>query len=239
MRKGNQPLSPWYGSANTGRIIIKIYGICATASPMKDNGSLAGEDGTTSPLSRLFLTRRSVRKYEKGAASQQQVAYVEHCARSFASAMGFRSARLHVVGQGEQRDAIVRAAVSGVIGKVNPWLPFSHARHLILCGAVLPDDASRNHVQRAIKEASMVMQVALLAATEQGLGTCWMAGIHHDRVESTFPMPDGARLIAMSPLGLPPARLTLSWDTLSHYLVSKRRKPLEQLWMHERWGVKG
>ncbi|MDZ4063420.1 MAG: nitroreductase family protein, partial [Coriobacteriia bacterium] len=110
------------------------------------------------------------------------------------------------------------------------------ASHLVLCGAVYPDLEPRS-IERAIAESAMTMQVAVLAATELGLGTCWMAGIHHERVETAYPMPDGARLVAISTLGSGPERMRLSWDTVAYHLVSKRRKPLHRLWMREGWMV--
>jgi hypothetical protein len=48
-------------------------------------------------------------------------------------------------------------------------------------------------------------------------------------------MPGGVELIAMSPLGERPTRMGLSWDTALYHLISKRRKPLGDLWMHETW----
>ncbi len=90
-------------------------------------------------------------------------------------------------------------------------------------------------VERALKEAAMTMQVALLAATEMGLGSCWMAGINHERVELALPMPDGARVVAISSLGEPPRKMGLSWDAMTFHLISKRRKPLDAIRMTERW----
>ena len=194
-------------------------------------------DGRVTPLMELMLWRRSVRKYAEGRATDEQVAHILGCVDRFIERCGFTAPRISVL-EGEARDAVVSAATHGVIGKVNPWLPRTKAQHLILCGAVYPEDASNeNAVERAIKEAAMAMQVALLAAAELELGTCWMAGISHDSVESAHPLPDGARLVAISPLGRRPAKMGISWDALSYHLVSKRRRSLESLSMSERWDV--
>ena len=198
----------------------------------KVDGSLKYR-GQVTPLMELLLQRRSCRRYAPGAATPEQVAYVLGCAQVFAARCGFEYPRLSVV-EGDAFKAVVGAAMKGLIGKINPWLPFTQARHLLLCGAVLPadDGAAR---ERALKQAAMTMQVALLAATERGLGSCWMAGINHERIERVHPLPDGASLIAMSPLGAPPERKGFSWDQLLYQLTSKRRKPLDTLWMEERW----
>jgi nitroreductase len=197
----------------------------------KDDGTL-NVRGEVTPLMQLLIRRRSCRKYASGSATADDVAGVLGCARRFAERCGFDAPRLLVV-SGAERDDVAAAAMKGVIGKVNPWLAFTRAQHVLLCGAVCPPSATAR--ERAIKQASMTMQVAILAATELGLGTCWMAGINHERVEHLRTLPDGAALIAISPLGLPPPRMGISWDTLLHHAVSKRRKPLEVLWMAETW----
>ena len=199
----------------------------------KQDGSLH-VDGKVTPLMELLLRRRSARKYAPGRATDEQVGHVLACARAFQERQGFGEPRLAVV-DGEAFHAVVKAAMAGVVGLVNPWLAFTEARHLLLCGAVYPASGERAAAERAIKRAAMTMQVAILAATEAGLASCWMAGINHERVELEHPMPDGARLIAISTLGLPPTRRGLSWDALLYHAVSKRRKPLDRLRMNERW----
>lgn len=200
--------------------------------------------GEVTPLMKILLQRRSCRRYAEGSASAAEVAALEATVRRFLERSGFSAPRIAIV-EGEAMRAVVKAALGGVIGKINPWLPFTRARHLVLCGARCPEEPAGR--ARAIKEAAMTMQVLVLAATELGLGTCWMAGINHERVESAFPLEGGAELIrggrpsrasliAISPLGLPPEKRGLSWDNLIYHMTSKRRKPLAELWMAERWG---
>ncbi len=200
----------------------------------KRDGSLH-LDGSTSPFMHILLNRRSVRKYESKPAEPKQIQYIEKCVVTFCQRMHFTAARIVVVGHGEGFEEVVRGATRGLLGKINPWLSFTKASHMILCGAVYPDDNDRKAIEGAVAEASMAMQVAVLAATEVGLGTCWMAGIAHERIESAFSMPDGAALVAISTLGTAPSRLRMSWDALAYHMVSKRRKPLDELWMKERW----
>ncbi len=201
----------------------------------KIDGSLQFK-GKPTPLMQVLLRRRSVRKYEAKSATPDQVRYVEGSASEFARRMAFTSPRVVVLPRGEQLDAVVAGATSGVLGKINPWLVYTKASHLVLCGAVYPDPKPGS-IERAIAESAMTMQVAVLAATEVGLGTCWMAGIHHERVEMAYSMPDGARLVAISTLGSGPERMRLSWDAVAYHLVSKRRKPMHRLWMQEGWMV--
>lgn len=200
----------------------------------KNDGSLQLDSAAT-PLMQTLLERRSVRKYEAAAATADQLHYIGECIDAFRARTGFESPRIVIVERGGGFETVVAAATSGVVGKINPWLSFTKASHLILCGTVYPEGGDRSRTERAIAQASMAMQVAILAATEVGLATCWMAGIHHERIEQAYSMPDGAALIAISTLGTGPSRLSLSWDAVAYHLVSKRRKPLEQLWMREQW----
>jgi nitroreductase len=198
----------------------------------KDDGTLQFR-GEVTPLMRLLLRRRSFRKYEQGRAAPEHVAEVLDCAKAFAARCQFEAPRLLVVSDDELA-RVVAASMRGLMVTVNPWLPSARAQHLLLCGAVWPAGSGQAAIERAVGEAAMTMQVALLAATELGLATCWMAGIDHAAVEKAFALPDRASLVAMSPLGLPPAKKGL-WDAAVFHLVSKRRKPLETLWMQEQW----
>ena len=190
-------------------------------------------DAAASGLWDVLTRRRSHRRYSPEPASDDDVAYVLDCAHQFAVRCGFGAPRLDVIPRGETFDEVVRAAASGVLGLINPWLRRMDASHLMLCAASYPAD--RRARERAIEQAAMTMQVAVLAAAERGLAACWMAGINHGRVETVHRLPDGAALIAMSPLGRPNTRGGPSWDAASRQLVSRRRRPLSDLWYAEEW----
>ncbi len=102
-------------------------------------------------------------------------------------------------------------------------------------GAVYSKDNSPNEIELDLKQAAMTMQIAVLAVAEWELGTCWVTGINHKRVEIEYKMPDDAKLIAISTLGRPIPKKRLSWDFLAYHLVSKRRKPLESIWIDQYW----
>jgi hypothetical protein len=190
---------------------------------MKDDGSLILR-GEVTPLMRLLLQRRSCRRFGPGR---------RNAVDTFLVRTGFTAPRIVIVDDPAQFDRVRDAAMAGIVGKINPWLAFTDARTMILCGAVYGE--GEQGVERAVMQASMALQVAILAATEAGLGTCWMAGIHHEAVEEAFPLPDGSRLVAMSPLGEPPASMGISWDFVANFMTSRRRKPLDEIRMDETW----
>jgi nitroreductase len=64
----------------------------------------------------------------------------------------------------------------------------------------------------------------ILEATNQGLGTCWIAAFNADAVRQTLDLPDEVEPIALTPLGYPAD------------LPSKKvRKPISELVRYERW----
>ncbi len=183
------------------------------------------------PFRQLLLHSRSHRDYREGIVPGGDLQYILDCASTFQERCRFSAPRIIAVPRGPVFERIATAAV-GRFPTVNAWLPRTHASHLLLCAAV--PDLLEDPV-RPVEQAAMCMQVAVLAATELGYGTCWMTGINHERVEEVHPLPDGARLIALSPLGFPKEGGALTWDSLMHRFVSKDRRPLEEITMREVW----
>lgn len=182
----------------------------------------------------LVAQRRSVRNYEATPAQNEHVRYIETCTDAFMTRMGFGAPRIGILPRGQAFDAVQKAATSGFVGKVSPWFMITKASHIIVCGVVYPSVHPQD-IEKAMIQGAMTMHVAVMAATECGLGTCWMAGIQHERIEKVYEMPDNAKVMAISPLGFPPETTRLSWDNIAKRLVSTRRKPLHELWMQEKW----
>jgi nitroreductase len=47
------------------------------------------------------------------------------------------------------------------------------------------------------------IQTFILAATAEGLGTCWLTDFKEDRVIELFQLPEGVHVVGMLPLGFP------------------------------------
>lgn len=74
-------------------------------------------------------------------------------------------------------------------------------------------------------DVAIAMDHLILEATNQGLGTCWIAAFNPDAVRQVLGLPEDVEPIALTPLGYaadqPP--------------VTKMRKPLSELVRYERW----
>ena len=73
-------------------------------------------------------------------------------------------------------------------------------------------------------DAAIAIDHMTLAATDLGLGTCWIGAFDPDKVTDAMGLPDGIKPIAMLPLGYP--------DEAGR---RKTRKPLEKLVRYEQW----
>jgi len=73
-------------------------------------------------------------------------------------------------------------------------------------------------------DVAIVMDHLILAATEAGLGTCWVAAFNPDAARQVLGLPDGVEPIAFTPLGYPADRPGPKW-----------RKALPELVRYERW----
>lgn len=52
-------------------------------------------------------------------------------------------------------------------------------------------------------DGAIALEHMILAATEEGLGTCWIGAFYEDKVRKILGVPQPYRIIALTPLGYP------------------------------------
>jgi len=73
-------------------------------------------------------------------------------------------------------------------------------------------------------DVAIAMDHLILAATNEGLGTCWIGAFDPVAAREVLGLPEGVEPVAFSPLGYP-----------ADMPGPKRRKRLEQIVHQERW----
>ena len=73
-------------------------------------------------------------------------------------------------------------------------------------------------------DAAIVMDHLILAAANEGLGTCWIGAFDPAAAREVLGLPEGVEPIAFTPLGYP-----------ADELGPKKRKSLAELVRYERW----
>lgn len=164
----------------------------------------------------LIQRRYSVRAYKPDPVEEEVLQRVLEAARLAPTAdnrQPFQFIVIHTKG----REAELRRIYS------RKW--FVEAP-LLICACGVP---AQNWVRRDGKnyndvDVAIAMDHLILAATELGLGTCWVAAFDPDAAREVLGLPDDVEPVAFTPLGY-------SADKPGY----KKRKPLSELVRYERW----
>ena len=106
----------------------------------------------------------------------------------------------------------------------NDW--FAYQPPMVVCVCATPDTAWTRGDGKDYSDvdAAIAMDHLILAAANEGLGTCWIGAFDPQAAREVLALPEGVEPIAFTPLGYPA-------DTAG----PKRRRTLEQLVHRDRW----
>lgn len=143
----------------------------------------------------LIEKRYSVRNYQSKPIEDEKLNQVLEAARlapSAANKQPFRLIVIHTQGRGEELKRIYPAE----------W--FSDAPILICACAVLSESWVRKDGKSyAEVDTTIALDHLILAATDLGLGTCWVAAFDVEAAREVLKLPDEFEPIAFTPLGYP------------------------------------
>jgi nitroreductase len=206
---------------------------------MPDTGTAAG----LGPRCAAILFRRSYRSFRPDPLPAPVTLALRDVVERAPCVLGARSGYVRFL-DGPFAERMPGAVMSGVVGKINPWLLRSRPpAFLVVAG---DSSGGRRDGERHWYnvDGTVAAQLAVLEAAGRGIGSCWMAGFHEASVARAADLPPGHRPLAVIPLGFPAvgpgAKFTLlgtGWDAAVQKLMSSRRKPLERIAFRERFGV--
>jgi nitroreductase len=158
----------------------------------------------------LIRSRYSVRDYKPDAVEEEKVEQVLEAARLAPTAANRQPFRLIVIRMAG-REAELRRIYS------REW--FVKAP-LVVCICGVPAEGWVRMDGKAYTDVdvSIAMDHLILAATELGLGTCWIAAFDPAAAREVLDLPDGVEPVAFTPLGYAADRPR-----------PKERKPLSRL----------
>lgn len=168
-------------------------------------------------FSELIKRRYSVRSYKAEPVEEDKLQKVLEAARLAPSATNRQALQFIIVHTKGRKTELSRIYDKDWF--VQP--------PLVICACGIP---SENWVRRQDGrnyndvDVAIAMDHLILAATEQGLGTCWIAAFDPDAAREVLQLPDGVVPIAFTPLGYP-----------ADEPRPKKRKALSELVRHERW----
>ena len=164
----------------------------------------------------LVQKRYSVRAYKSDPVEDEKLGQVLDAARLAPTASNRQAFQLIVI-HTKGREAELKR----IYGP-----PFFVEAPLVICACAIP---AQGWVRTDGKpyvdvDVAIAMDHLILAATDLGLGTCWIAAFDPTAAREVLALPEGVEPVAFTPLGYPadqPGR--------------KVRKPLTDLVRRERW----
>ena len=164
----------------------------------------------------LIASRRSIRKYRPEPVEREKLLRILDAARIAPSA-GNRQPWHYVVVTDEQVKRRLREAYD------QEWF---YTAPVIVCACGQPSRSAVRKDGRDYRDVDVAISFdhLVLAATAEGLGTCWVGAFEPAVVREVLQIPDGIEPIVMTPLGYP-----------DESPKARERKPLEQLLHRDTW----
>ena len=163
--------------------------------------------------------RRSVRSYAARPVEEWKLRRVLDAARLAPSGRNRQIWRFIVVGEADRRRRLAELC------NRQEWMAQAP---IIIAGAALERGATMGSGRPAHRvDLAIALDHLILAATELGLGTCWIGAFDGPEVERFLEVPEEAEVVALVTLGYPAER----WRPRT-----PKRLPLDEVVFDERWG---
>jgi len=165
----------------------------------------------------LIRKRYSVRAYKPDPVEEEKLARVLEAARLAPTAANRQAFRVLVIRTKGREEELHR-----IYGR--DW--FTQAP-LVLAVCALPAEGwvrKADGWNASEVDATIAMTHLILAAADEGLGTCWIAAFDPGAAREVLGLPGGVVPSAFTPLGYP-----------ADSLPPKKRRPAGELVRHDRW----
>ncbi len=167
-------------------------------------------------FSHLVEERYSVRAFRPDTVEQEKLDRVLEAARLAPTAANRQPFQLIVI-QTQGREEELRAVYDKAWFVEPP---------LVVCACGLPEEGwtRRDGKSYVDVDVAIVMDHLILAATNEGLGTCWVGAFDPAAARRVLGLPNNVEPVAFTPLGYP-----------ADEARPKKRKPIQELVRYGRW----
>ena len=145
----------------------------------------------------VILGRRSIRGYKPDPVPVDVLERVLEAGRMAPTAANYQPIHFIVV-----TDSVTRTGMKAVYDR--EWF---YEAPVILVGCVEPAQAWKRFDgwNAAEVDIAIAFHQMILAATAEGLGTCWVCHFDEAALKRLLGIPEGVRAIALTPMGFPAA----------------------------------
>lgn len=89
--------------------------------------------------------------------------------------------------------------------------------------------------QYYLVDVAIAVEHYVLAAWEQGLGTCWVGAFKEDRVRKALGIPNDIKVVALVPTGNPADKEGLMGKVIRRVVGSANRKDMAEIVHRQKW----
>jgi len=176
----------------------------------------------------VIMSRTSVRTFRDTPVEDEKITYVLDCARRAPSWANKQCWRFIII---KDKDKITQLSKESMV--FNHWL--KNAPVLVIACADPTDSGTHNGIEYYTVDVAIALEHLVLAATNVGLGTCWIGGFHEEKIKESLEIPKRIKVIALTPLGYPADKKTFAAKTIKMIIGSEKRKSLDEIVHHEHW----
>jgi len=171
-----------------------------------------------------IAARRSIRRYKPDPVTEDKVARVLDAARLAPSWKNLQCWRFIVV-----RGETGKAGILSGFQDTNPGKKAITAAPVMIVLCADPQASGKmGDKDYYLVDCGIAMENLMLAATAEGLGTCWLGEFDETPVKTALGIPDAWRIVGMTPLGY-----------ADQDPKPRPRKTMEEIVFQEKWGSQG
>lgn len=139
--------------------------------------------------------RRSIRRYKPDPVPEEEIKYIMEAARLAPSWANTQCWHFVVV-----TDAAVKEKL-GQAANGNKWM--IRAPVIIVACADPEKPGMRDDLANYLVDIGIAVEHLVLAATDRGLGTCWVGAFREDMIKEALGVPNNIRVVECIPIGYP------------------------------------
>lgn len=173
----------------------------------------------------VISARKSVRDYSAKDVEEEKLTKILEAARLAPSWANKQCCQYIVVKNKE--------TISELSSFLNPWL--KQAPVVLVACANPKDSGSRNGMDYYLVDVAISMQQLILAATDVGLGTCWIGAFDEEKVKKALEVPEDIKVVALTSVGYSADKESLRSKIAKKFAGSANRKPIENIVHRDKW----
>lgn len=169
-------------------------------------------------LMELIETRRSIRSYKDQEIEEDKLNYVLQAFRKAPSAKNLQPWKLVVIKNKKILKDIAIACNNQTFMEEAPVIIAACAKEEEAYGTM------GGYMNSYPIDIAIALEHLILAATEKGLGTCWIGAFKEQLVKDILGVPENVRVVALTPLGYPAREASI-----------RGRKPLTEIISYDKY----